>query len=271
MTWLDQLDLELRRADIPSARRRRIVAELADHLTSEPGSEDRLGSPNALARQFADALGTAYARRAGYAVFLALAPLGVLFALLFGLTALYTTSVGAQVTGGLVLGTQLAFVGGTLALLRTWRTRRKPVLTSADAGVLVRRAVLGIAGGAIVIVTLAFAAFQGRGVQWAVPDLAYATVAVGAVTLSVAAALTVRAAAFHPSSEGTAGDLAYDLGIDASPWAIALVIAFAVALCIGVAGVAQADPIDGLVRAVGDGLLCFAGFAVLGRPLGLRR
>ena len=59
MTWLDQLDLELRNARIPASRRRRIIAEFAEHLASEPGSEDRLGSPAALARQFADELGTA--------------------------------------------------------------------------------------------------------------------------------------------------------------------------------------------------------------------
>lgn len=119
--------------------------------------------------------------------------------------------------------------------------------------------------------TLAFMAFQTRGVQWAVPELAYATVAVGALTLTAATALTVRATAFRPSGEGVAGDLAFDLGIDAPPWTIALAIALALALCIAVSGVAQADPFDGLARAVGDGLLCLAGFALLGRPLGLQR
>lgn len=41
-----------------AARRRRIVAEFADHLSSDPGSEERLGSPAALARQFADEVGS---------------------------------------------------------------------------------------------------------------------------------------------------------------------------------------------------------------------
>ena len=59
MTWLDQLNLELRRARVPASRRRRIIAEFAEHLASEPGSEDRLGSPAGLARQFADDLSTA--------------------------------------------------------------------------------------------------------------------------------------------------------------------------------------------------------------------
>lgn len=270
MSWLDELQLELRSTGIPGARRRRIVEEFADHLASDPDFEERLGSPAELARLFADELSTVYSRRAGYAVFFALVPVGLLFGVLFSATALYTTSVNAQVTGGLVIGTQLAFVGGTLGLLRAWRTRRAPVLTAAEASVIVRRAVLGIAGGAITVVTLAFAAFQGRGVQWGVPEFAYTTVAVGALTLTAAAALTVRAAAFRPSREGRAGDLASDLGVDAPSWAIAFAISFAVVVCIAVAGVAQADPFDGLVRAAADGLLCLAGFAILGRPLGLR-
>ena len=37
------------------------------------------------------------------------------------------------------------------------------------------------------------------------------------------------------------------------------------------AGVIQNDPFDGLTRAVVDGLACLAGFAVLGRFLGMRR
>jgi hypothetical protein len=271
VSWLDQLELELRRTGIPAGRKRRIVAEFADHLASDPDCEERLGSPDALARQFADELGTVYARRAGYAIFLALAPVGLLLGALFGLTALYTTSVSAQVTGGLVIGIQLAFVGGTLALLRAWKTRRARVVTAGEARVIVRRALVGIAGGTITVVTLAFAAFQGRGVQWNVPELAYATVAAGTLTLTVAAALTARAAAFRPSREGPAGDLASDLGIDAPPWALAVVITLAIVLCIAVAGIIQADPFDGLARAAGDGLLCLIGFAVLGRPLGLRR
>jgi hypothetical protein len=58
LNWLDELELELRRAGMPDGRTKRIVAEFADHLASDPGSEERLGSPAALARQFADEVGT---------------------------------------------------------------------------------------------------------------------------------------------------------------------------------------------------------------------
>jgi hypothetical protein len=271
MSWLDELDEELRTTGMPRSRRRRIRAELADHLASDPDAEARLGSPAALARQFADELGTVYARRAGYGIFFALVPVGLMFGAVFALAAVHTTNLDAPVTLGLTLGVQLAFVGGMLALLRAWRTRRAPVLASAEARILVHRAWLGIAGGTIAVVTLAFAVLQQRGVQWAVPELAYATVAVGALTLTAAALLTGRAAAVRPAHEGNVGDLASDLGVPVAPWSLALAIAGAVALCIAIAGVVQADPIDGLARAVGDGLLCLAGFALLGRPLGLRR
>jgi hypothetical protein len=53
MSGLDELGLELRKTGIPAARRRRILAELADHLASDPASEERLGSPAALAPMFA--------------------------------------------------------------------------------------------------------------------------------------------------------------------------------------------------------------------------
>ena len=39
---------------------------------------------------------------------------------------------------------------------------------------------------------------------------------------------------------------------------------------IALAGVVQGDPFDGLARALADGLACLAGFAALGKLLGLR-
>jgi hypothetical protein len=58
LNWLDELELELRRTGMPDGRTKRIVAEFADHLASDPRSEERLGSPAALAREFADEVGT---------------------------------------------------------------------------------------------------------------------------------------------------------------------------------------------------------------------
>lgn len=54
MSWLDELELELKGAGVPAAQRRRIIAEFADHLASDPGCEERLGSPAALAPLLAE-------------------------------------------------------------------------------------------------------------------------------------------------------------------------------------------------------------------------
>lgn len=272
MSWLDELGRELRTAGIPAARRRRIVAELADHLAEDATAEARLGDPVALARRFADELGTAFARQAGFAAFLALVPLGILFAVLFASTAVYTTNVEPAVTLGLALGVQLAFVGGTLALLRAWRLRDAAVIPAAEARVLLRRAGLGLAGGAVTVGSLAFVA-PGRwlGVEWSSPALAWATVAVGAVSIVAGGMLVARAGRLLPVASGAAEDLSFDLGVTVDPWRLALLAAGAVALCIAAAGAVQGDPFDGLLRAVGDALLCLGGFAVLGRSLGLRR
>jgi hypothetical protein len=75
MNWLDELELELRTAGVPPGPRRRILAEFADHLASDPGSEERLGSPAELARLFADEHATRSTRRSVIAGLLIVATL----------------------------------------------------------------------------------------------------------------------------------------------------------------------------------------------------
>lgn len=249
---IDRLDRELAAVGVQARRRRRIRLELEDHLACDPGAD--LGDPAALARQFADELGTAYARRAAYLVFVALVPVGLLVCVL-ALVSSGTVNVGT------ILGGQLAFVGGTLALLRSWRLRGTAVASAGDAAVLRRRVVLGLAGGALTLASVAVATQR---------PLALVTVAVGCVVLAFTTAAVALASRTRPLAEGEARDLSFDLGVAEDPWRIAIVIAGAVAFCIAAAGVVQSDPLDGLVRAVGDGTLCLAGFALLGRPLGLR-
>lgn len=249
---IDRLDRELAAVGVPARRRRRIRLELEDHLACDPTAD--LGDPHALARQFADELGTSLARRAGFAVFLALAPIGVLS----GVLALIDAGV---VEPGTVVGVQLAFVGGTLALLRAWRLRNEAVVPAAEAAVLRRRAALGVAGGLLTLGSIGVATQR---------PLALAAIVLGTATLAGAAAAIRAAARIRPGAGGSAHDFSFDLGIAADPWRLALWIAGAVALCIAAAGIVQFDPIDGLARALADGTLCLAGFALLGRPLGLR-
>jgi MFS family permease len=274
VSWLDDLSRALTAARIPSGRRRRILDELADHLDADPSAVDRLGEPAEIAQRFADEVGTSLVRRAAFATFLALAPLGLLFGVFFALfgVAHYGSADPTPMGPALILGTQLAFVGGVLALLRAWRLRRATGVTAAQATVLVRRALLGLGGGVLTVGGLASAAITAPShiATWFVVAI-YATAVVGAVTLAGAATLLVRAHRLRPIAAGAAqGDLASDLGMHDTPWRLALKIAVVVALCIAVAGLFQHDPFDGLARAVADGLACLAGFAVLGRWLGLR-
>lgn len=241
------LDRELRAAHIPRSRRLRILAEWEDHLACDPDAQ--LGDPRALARQFADELGTVYARRAGFTAFMALVPFGLAFGILFALDQTANVAI--------VLGTQLAFVGGTLAALRAWRIRRALVVPGSQATVLLRRAALAMCGAGLTAAGL----FPAN----------VAVASIGCASALVSAFALVRALRLRPVADGrAAGDLATDLGLGGSPWRLALLITAAVALCIAAAGVVQDDPFDGLARALADGVLCLGGFAVLGRYLGLR-
>lgn len=249
---IERLDRELRAVGIPAGRRRRIRLELEDHLACDPAAE--LGDPVELAQRFVDELGTAYTRRAGFTIFVALAPIGVLAAVL-ALLSKGTVNIGT------ILGGQLAFVGGTLALLRSWRLRNAAVVSAADAAVVRRRVLLGVGGGVLTLVAIAVVTQR---------PLALATLALGTVALAAAAGTLVASARLRPRGAGEPRDLSFDLGIAEDPWRLAFLIAGAVAVCIAVAGVVQSDPFDGLVRALADGTFCLAGFALLGRPLGLR-
>lgn len=279
MSWLDDLDRELRAVRMPARRRARIRAELDDHIRSDPASVDRLGEPADIARRFADEVGTSLSRRAAFAVFVALAPVGLLFGALFAaLNASDVSSTATDAVGPVViLSTQVAFVGGMLALLRAWRLRHARTFTHADAAILVRRATLGLAGGVVTVASVAVAAAGTSSSADGFVPLAYITVAVGAVTLSLATVAVFRATRLQPVGTGPpAGDLRLDLGpllperLRGNPWRIAVTIAAAVGLCIALAGAAQSDPIDGLARGIVDALACIAGFALLGRWLGLR-
>jgi hypothetical protein len=280
VTWLEEVRRELWAAGVPTRRRRRIAAELEDHLACDPSAAERLGDPRELARRFADEVGTVLSRRAAYGVFLALAPLGVMFGALFALLgpAGYTASKPNFVGAATIFGTQIAFVGGTLALLRAWRIRRDLVVPAAQSRILLRRAGFAVVGGALTVAGIAAGAESATGVAGWFAPLAYATAGVGALTLTMATVALCHAYRLQPVAAGRAsGDLESDLGpmvpamLRGGTWRLPLAIAGLVVLCIALAGAVQDDPFDGLARALLDGLACLAGFALLGRFLGLRR
>src|SRR5262249_4638803 len=101
--------------------------------------------------------------------------------------------------------------------------------------------------------------------------LTYASTVAASSLLIAATVPTIRAARLRPEIAGAAGDVFDDLGFRLEPWRFASLVAVGVGLAVWVAGIAQGDPIDGLLRGVLEGLACLGGFAVLGRYLGLRR
>jgi hypothetical protein len=285
VSYVDELSNALADVGISRSLRRRILAEFTDHLACDPEAE--LGAPRALARQFADELGTARARRAGLTTFLALALAGALFGVV-----LLTSPGAAAFTNGAppdspllgrlanlvaVLAPQLALVTGTLAGLRVLRRRSEPVIPRAEAVIIARRALLGVLAGFASMAALALMAIEfHRDVPSWWMTFALIASAVGAGALAFVTPAAFSAARTLPAAEGSAGDLFDDLGavvpgrLRGRPWWFAVTVAAGVALAITVAGFAGSDGYDGALRGLLDALACLGGFALLGRYLGLR-
>jgi hypothetical protein len=278
---VEDLSAQLAAVGIAGRQRTRILAEIADHLSCDPDAT--LGDPAALARQFADELGTLRARRAAFAAFAALAVAGVLSAVMLATApagvprvafSQGTASLGAAIA---VLSAQVAFVSGVLAGLRALRRRRSGVVARAEAVVIVRRAAVGLAAG---LGTMLGIALLATGLAHHVAPwwrtLAFITAAVGAASLAAAAPATLRASRLRPVAAGPAGDLFDDLGslvpraLRGRPWSLAVLVAGTIVVAITAAGALQADGYDGALRGVVDGGACLMGFAVLGRYIGLR-
>jgi hypothetical protein len=285
MTYLNALEDELTAAGIPASRRRRIIAEFADHLHEDPSA--KLGSPAELARQFADELGTRLARTAAFRAFAALAFAGLglvaMFAAAggnrglqaFGHNATATPTWTAPILLVAAVAAQVAFAAGGLALVRAWRLRNERVITAADATVLARRSAVGLAGGIVTLAALpacAVAFPHAAGHAWTVA--AWILAGLGVVVLGAVAPTVISSLRLRPAVRGQASDLIADLGdwvpTQLTPTRCALALALAIVILMSVAGVITDDPYDGAARGIADGLACLAGFAALGRYLGLR-
>jgi hypothetical protein len=286
MTYLNALETELSNAGVPARRRRRILAEFADHLHEDPAAE--LGPPEELARQFADELGTRLARAAAFRAFAALAFAGITMVAMFlaagrwrGLSRYGTHRQVTTPTWTLpimlivALVAQVAFVAGTLALLRAWRLRHERVIAQADAVVLARRSAVGLLCGAMTMaglpaIALAFPHTAGH--TWTV--LAWVAAAVAVIILASVGPTVLGSARLRPASSGEPADLTADLGpwlpSGLTPTRCAVLLAAAIVIVLGLQGLVADDPYDGIARGLLDGAACLAGFAVLGRYLGLR-
>jgi hypothetical protein len=286
MSYPERLARELAALGIAGAQRRRIIAEITDHLACDPKA--KLGEPAALAREFVDELGSRQALRAAKRAFGSLAIAGLLcagagvavqraggFAVLRGHGESALGLIGFALS---ILGGQVAFVAGALGCLRALRRRDVAVLPRSEALVLVRRAGVGLFGGLATLIGLGLVAIgaQGHIAPWWT-TLALAFTGAGALALTTALPPVLAAHRLTPRFEGPRGDLSDDLrgllpsSFDPGGWRFALFVAGALALVIALVGTAQGDPVDGLLRGLADATACLVGYAALGSYLGLRR
>lgn len=242
MSFLPELRSELRRNGIRGRLADRIVAELADHLACDP--EARLGAPAEIAERFAAELRVARTRRASLGTFAALA-LCALPLLVVGASRSASSSHGDALAGlGVFAFAQIAFVAGTLALVRGLRGR-----TAGDLRLAQRRALVGLAAGAGVCACLAVQTTP--------------LVLLPLPALLVAVAASRRAAVVTPA--GPAAGLRADV-----PVPLWLFGAAAVLLALAQGLVGERSLAEGLIRAGIEAGGLAAGVAVLGRALGLR-
>ena len=288
MQYLNALDAQLARAGIRGARRGRIVAEFADHLSCNPDAD--LGDPATLATQFADELGTSFARTAAFRTFGALALAGILVVVravaLLPLTADGFGTADAVSLSIAAVAAQMAFVAGVLGLLRALRLRRCSTISREEASVLARRAGIGLVAGVVTIAAFplseAYRAHPGAvtigrhptNLWWPLASAA------GVVMLVAAAPAVVRAARLRPRTAGPAGDMLGDLGpmqpvaariAGGSVNRLAFIVAAGIAIVLALAGVAADDPYDGILRGLLESGAFLGAYAVLGRYLAIRR
>jgi hypothetical protein len=276
--YLEALDLELVDVGIPSRLRRRILAESEDHLRSDDGALERFGTPAEVANAFAAELGARTSRRAAIGVFGALGVAGAVYAVSFigasfaGHAPPDTWSVLALLAFvAVILAPQVSFVAGSLALVRVLR-RREAVLPSSELRVINRRTGIALVFGILTMVALGALAIELRSESagWWV-ELTLVGAAIATPLLVLAALPAAVAARLKPRVAGEPGDLFDDLGFRTEPWRFATLVAVSLGLVVFLVAAAQGDPFDGAVNGMAEAIACLAGFAALGRYLGLRR
>lgn len=294
-SYLRDLGRELGAAGVGGACSRRFLQEAREHLLEsaaehgEDGAVAAFGPARPLAAVVAAELATARTRRAAYSAFIALAPVGLVYAILFltfpSAGTVQGSGLGVLSLAGAVFFPQLAFVCGVLAVLRVVRRSGATALPAADLAVVRRRTAFALAGGALTLASLgAFALDQHSAIStwWLAGSLA--SLGVFAPVLAAVGAATVRAGRPMAAAGEVTDTVVEDIGallvrvpvlreirLPAEPRRFAFLVAGGAALAVGVAGIAQHDPLDGLVRAAAEGVAVLVCYRLFGRQLGLRR
>jgi hypothetical protein len=288
MSWLEDLSGELYARGVTRRDRVRIVAELSDHIACEPGCEERLGDPRALATSFADELATAEARGSAFATFGALAVAAVALAvslITLGRFAHYpgysnglSTALFFPALLGMVVAPQVALVAGTLAAWRALRRRWVTSLPAAEIALIHRRARVALAAGFATMagVELYVVDFSERLPAWWL-GLAGGLAAAGGFGLWVAARTLARARTIVSGAAGPAGDIYDDLPVVGSgwlrarPWLLGALASLVVGLALGAFEAhAEHSVLEGIQRGLVEGLAAGIGFVLLGRAIGAR-
>ncbi len=287
MIWLDHLDDELSARGMSGRERRRIVLELRDHIACEPGCEDRLGDPRELAASFADELAADRTRRSSFHVFAALILAAVALAVSQlslghaggypGFTRGLSLALFLPSLVGMLIAPQVALVAATLAALRAVRRRRARILPTAELALIRRRAWVGLSAGIATVVGLELYVVDFSSVlpRWWLALVGGLAGAAG-VALLAAATRLAAAGAIATRTSGSAGDVFDDLPaigwlwLRRRPWRLGALASLIVALAMTVFEArAEHSLIEGVQRGAFEGLAAAAGFALLGRALGV--
>src|SRR5262245_12545797 len=280
--YLRELKAELGAVGIRGARRRRILAETADHLHESPDPA-RFGAPKLIAARFADELATSGARRAAFSSFVVLAPAGVLYVVLFGLIRTWPDIASARflplaicVAFAMVLAPQVAFAAGLLAVARAWRLRPERASPAGEIIVLRRRSAVALGSGAAAFAAIAvYASEYSASLPGWWQDMAYGSAGAALVALGVAGVALARTARLQPQTAGRGGGLFDDLEpvldviplrLRGHPWLLCLLVAGAAAAAALLAG----GPGEGPRNAAFEFVTVCAGFFALGGFLGLK-
>jgi HAAS domain-containing protein len=300
--YLERLERELR---LKRAPRRRLLAEVEDHLRSSadelgadlPGPEaehravERFGAAATVARHFAQTVAASSARRSSYwlgGAFVAYAATAFLFALTAG-PQFADFPQGAPSA----LALQVAAVAFVVSLVRTARWRRSPLMPEDRVRLLANGAVIGtgaVAAGLVLEVLVAVTRPAGV-LPWG--DLPIVVGLLAAATCAtLVAALAAAAAAFRssllaalPGTE-TSGrkalpTLVEDVGELVPPARRLVAASFShPAVLVGLVAVGafaavvasqHASPaLPAFALGLFEAAAIVVGFLLLGRPLGLR-
>jgi hypothetical protein len=281
--YLDELAAELGSVGIRGAQRRRILAEAEDHLC-ESGDPLRFGEPALVAARFADELATSGARRVAWGSVVALAPAGIAYAIVLSLpapwpdiTAGRNVPIALVAAATMLLAPQISFAAGLLAVAGAWRLRTQVAAPAQAITLLRRRAGVALAAGATALVTVMVTTYEFSAwiSTWRVA-LTISLAVASLIPITAGAWALRNTATLRPQAVGEAGDVFDDLApvldrlpldLRGRPWRFCLLFAAAVgAPALFGGGVLNEGPRN----AVAEFTAVCAGFAALGRFLGLR-